>query len=65
MGTIFTTANGEAIKNIPSGQVDLDFLQGTITDSAGTVTTMNTNLDYYNLTQCQSFAVFHLILILA
>jgi hypothetical protein len=58
MGTIFTTANGEAIKNIPSGQVDLDFLQGTITDSAGTVTTMNTNLDYYNLTQCQSFAVF-------
>lgn len=58
MGTIFTTSDGEAIKNIPSGQLDLDFLQGTITDSAGTVTTMNTNLDYYNLTQCQSFAVF-------
>ena len=58
MGTIFTTSDGEAIKNIHSGDLVLDFLQGTITDSAGTVTTMNTNLDYYNLTQCQSFAVF-------
>mgnify|MGYP000924071051 CR=1 FL=1 len=58
MGTIFTTSDGEAIKNIPSGQLDIDFLSGTITDSVGTVITMNTNLDYYGLTQCQSFAVF-------
>ncbi len=58
MGTIFTTADGEAIKNIPSGDLVLDFLHGTITDSAGTETVMNTNLDYYGLTQCQSFAVF-------
>ena len=58
MGTIFTTSNGEAIKNIPSGDMILDFLHGTVTDSAGTTTTMNTNLDYYGLTQCQSFAIF-------
>ncbi len=58
MGTIFTTSDGEAIKNIPAGDMILDFLHGTVTDSAGTVTTMNTNLDYYGLTQCQSFAVF-------
>jgi hypothetical protein len=58
LGTIFTTADGEPIKAIPSGDLFLDFRNGTITDSAGTVTLMNTNLDYYGLTQCQSFAVF-------
>jgi len=58
MGTIFTTSDGEALTNVPAGDLVLDFLHGTITDSVGTTTTMNTNLDYYNLTQCQSFAVF-------
>ena len=58
MGSLFTTSNGEAIKQVPSGDVQIDFLHGTVTDSAGTVTTMNTNLDYYGLTQCQSFACF-------
>jgi hypothetical protein len=58
MGTIFTTSDGEAIKNIPAGDMILDFVHGTITDSAGTTSTMNTNLDYYGLTQCQSFAIF-------
>jgi hypothetical protein len=57
-GALFTTNNGEAIKNIPSGDLTLDFVAGTATDSAGTVTTMNTNLDYYGLTQANSFAIF-------
>ena len=57
-GTLFTTADGEAIKEIPSGDFFLDFLNGTATDSAGTITQMNTNLDYYNLTQANSFAIF-------
>ena len=57
-GTLFTTADGEAIKDIPSGDMFLDFLHGTATDSAGTITTMNTNLDYYNLTSINSFAIF-------
>ena len=57
-GALFTTENGEPIKDIPSGDLFLDFLHGTATDSAGTVTQMNTNLDYYNLTQCNSFAIF-------
>ena len=50
-GTLFTTVDGQAIK-------DIDFLHGTATDSAGTITTMNTNLDYYNLTSINSFAIF-------
>ena len=49
-GALFTTENGEPIKDIPSGDLFLDFLPGTATDSAGTITKMNTNLDYYNLT---------------
>jgi len=57
-GTLFTTADGEAIKDIPSGDLFLDFLHGTATDSAGTITQMNTNLDYYNLSQANSFAIF-------
>ena len=57
-GTLFTTNNGEPIKDIPSGDMFLDFLHGTATDSAGTITKMNTNLDYYNLTQANSFAIF-------
>ena len=58
MGTIFTTESGEAIKDIPNGDIQLDFFNGTIIDSDGTTTRMNTNLDYYGLTQCQSFAVW-------
>jgi hypothetical protein len=58
LGALFTTSDGEAIKDIPAGDLFLDFRNGTCTDSAGTVTLMNTNLDYYGLTQCNSFAVF-------
>ena len=58
LGSLFTTADGEPIKDIPSGDLFLDFRNGTCTDSAGTITLMNTNLDYYGLTQCQSFAIF-------
>jgi hypothetical protein len=36
----------------------LDFLNGTCIDSAGTITQMNSNLNYYNLNQCKSVAVF-------
>ena len=57
-GALFTTNDGEAVKNLPSGDLILDFIHGTVTDSAGNTTTMNTNLDYYNLQQCKSFAVF-------
>ena len=57
-GALFTTEDGEAIKDIPSGDMFLNFLHGTATDSAGTITKMNTNLDYYNLTQANSFAIF-------
>ena len=57
-GALFTSSDGEAVKNLPSGDLILDFVHGTVTDSAGNVTTMNTNLDYYNLQQCKSFAVF-------
>ena len=58
LGTLFTTANGHIVKDIPAGDLFIDFRNGTITDSAGTVTLLNTNLDYYGLTQAKSFAVF-------
>ncbi len=58
LGSLFTTSDGEPIKDIPPGDMFLDFRNGTVTDSAGTITLMNSNLDYYGLTQCQSFAVF-------
>jgi hypothetical protein len=57
-GALFTTADGEPIKDVPPGDVMLDFRHGTVTDSAGTITLMNTNLDYYGLTQCNSFTTF-------
>ena len=58
MGSLFTTSDGNVIKDIPSGEFHLDFLNGTAIDSAGTITQMNTNLNYYNLTQCKSIAIF-------
>jgi hypothetical protein len=58
LGALFTTINGEPIIDIPSGDMFLDFRNGTATDSAGTITLMNTNLDYYNLNQCNSFSIF-------
>ena len=57
-GALFTTDDGEPIKDIPSGDMFLDFVHGTATDSAGTITKMNTNLDYYNLTSINSFAIY-------
>ena len=38
--------------------MELDFVNGTVTDSAGTVTNMNSNLNYYGLNECGSIAVF-------
>ena len=58
LGTLFTTSNGHILKDIPAGDLFIDFRNGTITDSAGTVTLLNTNLDYYGLTQAKSFALF-------
>jgi len=58
MGSLFTTSDGEIIKDIPSGMLHLDFLNGTCIDSAGTITQMNTNLNYYNLQQVKSIAIF-------
>ena len=58
LGTLFTTSNGHIVKDIPAGDLFIDFRNGTITDSAGTVTLLNTNLDYYGLTQAKSFALF-------
>jgi len=58
MGSLFTTNDGQILKSVPSGYMELDFVNGTITDSAGTVTGMNSDLNYYGLTQCGSIAVF-------
>ena len=58
LGTLFTTANGHILKDFPAGDLFIDFRNGTITDSAGNVTLLNTNLDYYGLTQAKSFALF-------
>ena len=58
MGSLFTTSDGKIIKDIPSGMLHLDFLNGTAIDSAGTITQMNTNLNYYNLQQVKSIAIF-------
>jgi hypothetical protein len=58
LGTLFTTANGHILKDLPAGDLFIDFRNGTITDSAGNVTLLNTNLDYYGLTQAKSFALF-------
>jgi hypothetical protein len=58
MGSLFTTSDGKIITDIPSGMLHLDFLNGTCIDSAGTITQMNSNLNYYNLNQCKSVAVF-------
>ena len=58
MGSLFTTSDGLILKSVPSGYMELDFVNGTVTDSANTVTNMNSNLDYYGLTQCGSIAVF-------
>lgn len=57
-GALFTTADGEPLKNIPAGDLMLDFRHGTVTYFDGTVVLMNTNLDYYNLTQANSIAIF-------
>jgi len=58
MGSLFTTSDGKIIKDIPSGEFHLDFLNGTAIDSAGTITQMNSNLNYYNLNQAKSIAIF-------
>jgi len=58
MGSLFTTSDGQIIKDVPHGDMQFDFLNGTVTDSAGTITQMNSNLNYYNLNQCGSVAVF-------
>jgi hypothetical protein len=58
LGTLFTTSNGHILKDLPAGDLFIDFRNGTITDSAGNVTLLNTNLDYYGLTQAKSFALF-------
>ena len=58
MRALFTTSDGEIIKDIPSGMLHLDFLNGTCIDSAGTITQMNSNLNYYNLQQVKSVAIF-------
>ena len=58
MGSLFTTSDGLIIKDIPSGMLHLDFLNGTCIDSAGTITQLNTNLNYYNLNQVKSIAIF-------
>ena len=39
-GALFTTNDGEAVKDLPSGDLVLDFVHGTVTDSNGNVTTM-------------------------
>ena len=58
MGSLFTTNDGQIIKSVPHGYMELDFVNGTITDSAGTVTNMNSDLNYYGLNQCGSIAIF-------
>ena len=58
MGSLFTTSDGKIITDIPSGMLHIDFLNGTCIDSAGTITQMNSNLNYYNLNQCKSIAIF-------
>ena len=58
MGSLFTTSDGKIITDIPSGMLHLDFLNGTCIDSAGTITQMNSNLNYYNLQQVKSVAIF-------
>jgi len=58
MGSLFTTADGGIMKSVPSGDVIIDFLNGTVIDSANTVTQMNSNLNYYGLNQCKSVAIF-------
>ena len=57
-GALFSTINGEPIKDLPAGDVMLDFRHGVVTDSLGNQTLMNTNLDYYNLTQANSIAIY-------
>ena len=58
MGSLFTTDTGEVIKSVPSGYMEIDFLNGQCVDSAGTITNMNSNLDYYGLTQANSIGIF-------
>jgi len=58
MGSLFTTSDGKIMKDVPSGDVVMDFINGTVTDSANTVTNMNSNLNYYNLNEARSIAVF-------
>ena len=58
MGSLFTTADGGIIKSVPHGFMELDFINGTATDSAGTITQMNSNLNYYNLNEAKSIAIF-------
>ena len=57
-GALFSTIDGEPIKDLPVGDVMLDFRHGVVTDSLGNQTLMNTNLDYYGLTQANSIAIY-------
>jgi len=58
MGVLLNTVDGQIIKDIPAGDMQFDLVAGTIVDSAGTQTLMNTNLNYYNLTQANSLVIW-------
>ncbi len=58
MGSLLTTSDGEILKELTAGQLNLDFLNGTITRPNGVVEQMNISLDSFGLNQCGSIGIW-------
>ena len=58
MGSLLTTSDGEALKELTAGQLNLDFVNGTITRPNGVVENMNISLDAFGLNQCGSIGIW-------
>tara|TARA_R110002020_G_scaffold474767_2_gene707106 strand:- start:881 stop:1582 length:702 start_codon:yes stop_codon:yes gene_type:complete len=58
MGSLLTTSDGDALKELTAGQLNLDFVNGTITRPNGVVENMNISLDAFGLNQCGSIGIW-------
>ncbi len=58
MGSLLTTSDGNLLTGLTRGNLNLDFVNGTITRPNGVVENMNISLDAFGLNQCGSIGVW-------
>lgn len=58
LGQLFTSADGDELTGLISGDYFLDFLNGTITQPGGSMTNMNKSLNDVGMSQCNSIGVW-------